>query len=121
MAASTWRPTSQAQRLRLQLQAELAAALTAADVLVCPTDPTLTPKIGEASLLLGREMMWFEYGTVNLGNLTGAPASSLPCGFTPDGLPVGLQLYGRAFDEATGLSCRTHTSRPLSGTMRRHS
>ena len=93
-----------AQRLRLQLQAELEAVLTDADVLVCPTDPTLTPKIGEASLLLGREMMWFEYGTVNLGNLTGAPALSLPCGFTPDGLPVGLQLYGRAFDETTVLS-----------------
>ena len=48
--------------------------------------------------------MWFEYGTVNLGNLTGAPALSVPCGFTPDGLPVGLQLFGRAFDEARVLS-----------------
>jgi len=88
-----------AQRLRLQLQAELEAALAEADVLVCPTDPTLTPKIGDASRLAGRELMWFEYGTVNLGNLTGAPALSVPCGFTPDGMPVGLQLYGRAFDE----------------------
>ena len=62
------------------------------------------PKVGEASRLGGRERMWFEYGTVNLGNLTGAPALSLPCGFTPDRLPVGLQLYGRAFDEATLLA-----------------
>lgn len=93
-----------AQRLRLQLQAELQAALAQADVLVCPTDPTLIPKVGEAPMLQGRERMWFEYGTVNLGNLTGAPALSLPCGFTPDGLPVGLQLYGRAFDEGTLLS-----------------
>ncbi len=92
-----------AQRLRLVLQAELEAALTDADVLICPADPTLTPKVGEASRLEGRERMWFEYGTVNLGNLTGAPALSLPCGFTPDGLPVGLQLYGRVFDEATVL------------------
>jgi aspartyl-tRNA(Asn)/glutamyl-tRNA(Gln) amidotransferase subunit A len=93
-----------AQRLRLVLQAELAAALANADVLVCPSDPTLTPKVGEASRLEGRERMWFEYGTVNLGNLTGAPGLSLPCGFAPDGLPVGLQLYGRAFDEATVLA-----------------
>jgi len=81
-----------------------AGALAKADVLVCPSDPTLTPKVGEAARLAGRERMWFEYGTVNLGNLTGAPAISIPCGFTPDGMPVGLQLYGRAFDEATVLS-----------------
>jgi len=93
-----------AQRLRGQLQVELDAALADADVLVCPTDPTLIPKVGEAPVLQGRERMWFEYGTVNLGNLTGAPALSMPCGFTPDGLPVGLQLYGRAFDEAGVLS-----------------
>ena len=93
-----------AQRLRLRLQDELDRALADADVLVCPSDPTLTPKVGEAARLGGRERMWFEYGTVNLGNLTGAPAISIPGGFTPDGMPVGLQLYGRAFDEATVLS-----------------
>jgi aspartyl-tRNA(Asn)/glutamyl-tRNA(Gln) amidotransferase subunit A len=93
-----------AQRLRWQLQAELASALAAADVLVCPSDPTLTPEVGAAARLAGRERMWFEYGTVNLGNLTGAPAISIPCGFTPDKMPVGLQLYGRAFDEVTVLS-----------------
>ncbi len=93
-----------AQRLRGQLQRELEGALREADVLLCPCDPTLVPKVGEAAKLEGRERMWFEYGTVNLGNLTGAPALSVPCGFTPDGLPVGLQLFGRAFDEARLLS-----------------
>ena len=34
-------------------------------------------------------------------NLTGHPAASVPCGFTPDRLPIGLQLTGRRFDEAT--------------------
>lgn len=89
-----------AQRLRLQLQAELEAALAQADVLVCPTDPTLTGRLGEATRLKGREVMWFEYGTLNLGNLTGAPGISVPCGFTPDGMPVGLQMYAGAFDES---------------------
>jgi aspartyl-tRNA(Asn)/glutamyl-tRNA(Gln) amidotransferase subunit A len=93
-----------AQRLRLQLQLELEAALAEAEVLVCPSDPTLTPKVGEAPVLEGRERMWFEYGTVNLANLTGAPALSIPCGFTPDGMPTGLQLIGRPFDEAALLS-----------------
>jgi aspartyl-tRNA(Asn)/glutamyl-tRNA(Gln) amidotransferase subunit A len=93
-----------AQRLRGQLQAELEEALSGTEVLVCPADPTLTPAVGAAPRRDGRELMWFEYGTVNLGNLTGAPALSVPCGFTPDGLPVGLQLFGRAFDEATVLA-----------------
>ena len=33
-------------------------------------------------------------------NLTGLPAVSVPCGFTDDGLPIGLQLTGRRFDES---------------------
>ena len=33
-------------------------------------------------------------------NLTGAPALSIPCGFTADGLPIGLHLQGNYFDEA---------------------
>lgn len=36
-------------------------------------------------------------------NVTGQPAASVPCGWTDDGLPVGLQIVGRRFDEATVL------------------
>jgi aspartyl-tRNA(Asn)/glutamyl-tRNA(Gln) amidotransferase subunit A len=36
-------------------------------------------------------------------NLTGQPAASVPCGFTRDGLPIGLQIVGRRFDDATVL------------------
>ncbi len=36
-------------------------------------------------------------------NLTGHPAASVPCGFTAEGLPIGLHVIGRAFDEATVL------------------
>jgi aspartyl-tRNA(Asn)/glutamyl-tRNA(Gln) amidotransferase subunit A len=36
-------------------------------------------------------------------NLTGQPAASLPCGFDAQGLPIGLQIVGRAYDDATVL------------------
>ena len=36
-------------------------------------------------------------------NLAGLPAMSVPCGFTPDGLPLGLQILGRAWEETTVL------------------
>lgn len=39
------------------------------------------------------------HGTVNLGNLTGYPSLVLPCGFDSRGLPIGLQIYGRPFEE----------------------
>lgn len=93
-----------AQRLRILLQEELTRALSDADVLVALNDPTLPAKLGEPTRLLGKEVRWFEYGTVNLGNLTGFPAATVPCGFDSRGLPVGLQIYGRPFDEGRVLA-----------------
>ncbi|OLC01137.1 MAG: hypothetical protein AUH30_00810 [Candidatus Rokubacteria bacterium 13_1_40CM_68_15] len=47
-------------------------------------------------------------------NVTGQPAASVPCGFTKDGLPIGLQIVGRRFDDATVLraSAAFETARP---------
>ena len=36
-------------------------------------------------------------------NLSGLPACTIPCGLSPDGLPIGLQIIGKPFDEATVL------------------
>jgi Asp-tRNA(Asn)/Glu-tRNA(Gln) amidotransferase A subunit family amidase len=62
-------------------------------------------------------LMWFEFGTVNLGNLTGYPALSLPCGFTPDGMPVSLQLFGRPSTRRAFSLSATVTSRRPAGTI----
>jgi aspartyl-tRNA(Asn)/glutamyl-tRNA(Gln) amidotransferase subunit A len=88
-----------AQRLRSQLQAELNAIFERADVIAAPMDPALTAPLDGVATIRGRSYEWFELGTVNLANLTGVPALSVPSGFTPDGLPIGLQLIGPAFEE----------------------
>jgi aspartyl-tRNA(Asn)/glutamyl-tRNA(Gln) amidotransferase subunit A len=64
-----------------------------------PTSPTAAFKIGErADDPL--QMYLIDVFTVS-ANLAGLPAISVPCGFTADRLPVGLQLTGRRFDETT--------------------
>lgn len=93
----------QAQRVRRQMQAEVDAALRTVDALVFPTQPIVAPPLGvyEAGDPTDADILDVEIGYTGLANLTGHPAVSIPCGFTDAGLPVGLQLTGRPFDEGT--------------------
>ena len=63
-----------------------------------PTTPTPAFRIGER-VSDPLQMYLGDVFTVS-ANLAGLPAISLPCGFTSGGLPIGLQLTGRAFEEA---------------------
>lgn len=87
----------QAERVRRLLGNEVARVLREVNVLVTPSFPTVAPTFeADDPRTAGRGFRF-------LGpfNLTGLPAMSVPCGFTPAGLPVGMQIAGRPFDEAS--------------------
>jgi aspartyl-tRNA(Asn)/glutamyl-tRNA(Gln) amidotransferase subunit A len=94
-----------AQRARRVMQDEVNAALTRVDALVFPTQPIVAPLLDAYTVGEGVEddVLDVEIGHTGLANLTGHPALSVSCGFIAAGLPVGLQLTGNWFDEATVL------------------
>ena len=88
-----------AQRARRRIVEAFTEAFRGFDVLVSPTVPAPAPRIGEELLANGEKL---RPGLLRLPtpfNTTGFPAISVPCGFTPEGLPVGLQLAARPFHE----------------------
>jgi len=94
------------QRARTLLQEELAKAFKKVDVIMTPTLPAPPPPIGEYFVQSGdmREHVIDAFIRFNNPfNLTGLPAISVPCGFSSANLPIGLQVVGRPFEEATVL------------------
>ncbi|MDA2926026.1 amidase family protein [Acidobacteria bacterium AH-259-G07] len=85
----------QAQRLRRHLTAETSQALATFGAMLMPTSPVPPTPIADDppghAALRPRNTLPFD--------LISLPAISVPCGFTKTGLPVGLQIVGRAFDE----------------------
>jgi aspartyl-tRNA(Asn)/glutamyl-tRNA(Gln) amidotransferase subunit A len=90
-----------AQRVRTLVRYDFDRAFEACDLVALPTTPAPAWRIGErADDPL--QMYLADVFTVTV-NLAGLPGLSVPCGFTSAGLPVGLQLVGRALDEASVL------------------
>jgi aspartyl-tRNA(Asn)/glutamyl-tRNA(Gln) amidotransferase subunit A len=82
----------------------LESAFEEIDVLLAPSIPVAAPTIGQTEVSFGRFRENVRLALLRLtrpANLAGLPAISIPCGFSPEGLPVGLQLIGRRFDEQT--------------------
>ena len=90
-----------AQKVRTLIRQDFMNAFREVDALLTPTSPIPAFKIGEKSDPLA--MYLLDIYTIGV-NLAGLPAMSVPCGFTRAGLPVGLQLIGRPFQEADLLS-----------------
>jgi aspartyl-tRNA(Asn)/glutamyl-tRNA(Gln) amidotransferase subunit A len=96
-AAFTSSDYSMARRAQTQVRHQFERFFEGFDLLLTPTTPSVAPlRDGldaiEAARLLTRFTSPF--------NLTGLPAMSVPCGFTMDGLPIGLQIVGAPWSEA---------------------
>jgi len=92
-----------AQRIRTLMKRECKSVFESVDVIVTPTTPIPAPRIDgidkpwgdgpeKAATALARFTRFF--------NIVGLPAISIPCGFTPGGLPLGMQIVGKPFDES---------------------
>jgi aspartyl-tRNA(Asn)/glutamyl-tRNA(Gln) amidotransferase subunit A len=88
-----------AQRVRTLLTRDFEQAFQKVDAIVTPTAPTPAFKIGEKSDD-PLSMYLADIYTVT-ADLAGIPGISVPCGKTAAGLPIGLQVLGRHFDEST--------------------
>jgi aspartyl-tRNA(Asn)/glutamyl-tRNA(Gln) amidotransferase subunit A len=95
----------QAQRYRSLLRAEFLHAFKAVDVFICPTLPfTATPVAAKTVVIengVEEDMLSAIMQFTGVPSLTGLPSLAVPCGFDEDGLPIGMQVIGRPFDEAT--------------------
>ena len=116
----------EAQQARTLLYRQSCELLRDVDILAGPTVPITAHKLGETKVIDGDTTM----GAIpaltqhtRTYNTNGFPAITVPCGFSDDGLPIGLQLAGRPFDEETVLraahayqqATEWHTRRPPVG------
>ncbi len=91
----------------LTVQRELAKefdnAFERVDAILAPASPIPAPRLGEIEVMVGGEKETVRSALVRVNrpaNFTGHPAISIPCGFTRDGLPAGLQLIGPRWSES---------------------
>jgi aspartyl-tRNA(Asn)/glutamyl-tRNA(Gln) amidotransferase subunit A len=116
----------QAQRIRELVRADVDAALARRDVLLAPATPIASTPLGERETSIAGTNADVRGALLRFTrpfNFSGHPACSVPCGFTADGLPLGMQIVGRPFDEVTVLRVADawqrvtdwHTRRPPLG------
>ncbi|WP_153464363.1 MULTISPECIES: Asp-tRNA(Asn)/Glu-tRNA(Gln) amidotransferase subunit GatA [Sediminibacillus] len=90
-----------AQKVRTLIKNDFEKVFEDYDVIVGPTTPTPAFKVGE---IIDDPLTMYTNDILTIPvNLAGVPGMSVPCGFSSDGLPIGLQIIGKHFDEATML------------------
>ena len=110
-----------------EITAEIEEVMQEVEIIVGPATPIPAPRIDEDSVQVGDSEERFQRlgGFTQAYNVTGQPAISVPCGFTSHGLPIGLQVAGRWWDEQTVLNVayafqletEWHKQHPDSGLM----
>jgi len=93
----------QSLQRKIDYTRELVKALNSVRLLVAPTLPVAAPAFGRNEVKIGRSSEDVRLALLRLtrpANLAGLPAISVPCGFSAQQLPIGMQLIGRPFDEA---------------------
>lgn len=93
---------SKAQKVRALVKEDYAKVFTKCDAILTPTSPSTAFKIGEKSDD-PLAMYLNDIYTVS-ANLAGVPAVSIPCGLSSEGMPIGTQLIGNFWSEATLLN-----------------
>ncbi len=96
----------QAQQARALIRQEVDDAFQRVDVLVGATLPTTAPKFGQHEVVIAgkkEELRTLLSRFTRPFNITGHPSISVPCGFSQEDLPIGLQIVGRWLDEVTVL------------------
>ncbi|MEN8245158.1 MAG: Asp-tRNA(Asn)/Glu-tRNA(Gln) amidotransferase subunit GatA [Thermodesulfobacteriota bacterium] len=88
-----------ASQVRTLIRNDFEQAFEACDVILAPVAPTPAFKIGE-NVEDPLKMYLSDIFTLS-ANLAGIPGMSVPCGFSKEGLPIGLQLLGKHFDEGS--------------------
>jgi aspartyl-tRNA(Asn)/glutamyl-tRNA(Gln) amidotransferase subunit A len=88
-----------AQKVRTKIKEDFDIAFKSCDCILTPTSPTPAFKIGEKTND-PLSMYLSDIFTIS-ANLAGLPAISVPCGFTKSGLPIGLHMLAKPFDEET--------------------
>ncbi|NOZ21999.1 MAG: Asp-tRNA(Asn)/Glu-tRNA(Gln) amidotransferase subunit GatA [Planctomycetes bacterium] len=88
-----------ASKVRNLIKMDFDAAFEKVDCILCPTSPTEPFKIGDRT---DDPLQMYLSDVLTIPtNLAGLPGISIPCGFTKGGLPVGMQILGKQFDETT--------------------
>ncbi|HZT51181.1 MAG TPA: Asp-tRNA(Asn)/Glu-tRNA(Gln) amidotransferase subunit GatA [Stellaceae bacterium] len=104
-----------AQRVRARIAADFDAAWQRCDAILTPTAPSAAFAIGEK--MDDPVAMYLNDVFTVPASLAGLPAISVPAGLSTDGLPLGLQVIGRAFDEATVLRAGAALERAAAFTL----